>query len=199
MMINIFIYVIRYVCVDDDFEQDILQGRCLVYSFGLANDWTFEEALAEMGCRVWAYDPTTTDKNVSKNIFFHKIGVAAEDKGEFRTLERIIKDNGHAFTKITFMKMDVEGSELAGLPVWISSGVLKNVKQLAMEVHLSPQNLTNEFLKNFRQLQLRENFRLFSWDPNLCWKNMVKQSDYYHLFEIVLKKIDPLDATSCCR
>ena len=67
-MINIFIYVIRYVCVDDDFEQDILQGRCLVYSFGLANDWTFEEALAEMGCRVWAYDPTTTDRNVSKNI-----------------------------------------------------------------------------------------------------------------------------------
>ena len=132
-------------------------------------------------------------------LVFHRIGVAGEEKGEYRTLERIIKDNGHAFTKITFMKMDIEGSELAGLPVWISSGVLKNVKQLAMEVHLLPPQLTNEFFKNIRQLQLRENFRLFSWDPNLCWRNMDKQSDHQHLFEIVMKKIDPLDVTSCCR
>ena len=98
--------------------------------------------------------------------------------------------------------MDVDEAELAGLPVWISSGILKNVVQFALEIHLEREPIiqnTREFLKNFKELQIQENFRIFNWDPNLCWKNVDmknKKYDHHHLFEIVLKKINPLN--SCC-
>ena len=98
--------------------------------------------------------------------------------------------------------MDVEGAELAGLPVWISSGILRNVAQFALEIHLKSEAIiqnTREFLKNFKELQIQENFRIFNWDPNLCWKNgnmNNKKYDHHHLFEIVLKKINPLNL--CC-
>ena len=181
-----------------------------MYSFGLRDDWSFEEAMARMGCKVMAFDPTVNlsiVQNPSRNIIFHKIGVVAKEvkgKESYWTLDRIIKDNGHLHTKISFLKMDVEGAELAGLPVWISSGILRNVVQFALEIHLDLgyghiiQN-TREFLKNFKELQIQENFCIFNWDPNLCWKNVnmkTKNYDHHHLFEIVLKKINPLN--SCC-
>ena len=37
-------------------------GNCLIYSFGIAGDWTFEEAMAELGCTIRAFDPTIDGK-----------------------------------------------------------------------------------------------------------------------------------------
>ena len=34
------------------------------------------------------------------------------------------------------LKIDIEGHELTGLPDWVVSGILKNVNQLALELHL---------------------------------------------------------------
>ena len=95
-----------------------------MYPFGLADDWSFEEAMAKMGCKVLAFDPTervnpSIVQNPSKNIIFHKIGVVAKEvKGEesYWTLDRIIKDNGHLDTKISFLKMDVDE---AGIGMWV--------------------------------------------------------------------------------
>ena len=36
-----------------------------------------------------------------------------------------------------FVKIDIEGHELAGLPNWLETGALKNVNQLALELHLT--------------------------------------------------------------
>jgi hypothetical protein len=40
----------KFVCLDN-FYEDVKRGECLIYSFGVAGDWTFEEAMASMGCR----------------------------------------------------------------------------------------------------------------------------------------------------
>lgn len=47
----------KYVCLDK-LHKDVLNNQCLIYSFGIANDWSFEEAMAQLGCTVRAFDPT---------------------------------------------------------------------------------------------------------------------------------------------
>ena len=52
------------------------------------------------------------------------------------TLQGLLQANGDQHRKIFYLKMDVEGAELAVLPEWIQSGALARVDQLAMELHL---------------------------------------------------------------
>ena len=42
---------VKKICLDDLLTA-IQSESCLVYSFGLANDWTFEEIMAYLGCKV---------------------------------------------------------------------------------------------------------------------------------------------------
>lgn len=41
----------KYICMDKLYL-DIKNQECLVYSFGLSDDWTFEEVMADLGCKV---------------------------------------------------------------------------------------------------------------------------------------------------
>ena len=67
----------KFVCLDK-FKKAIEENKCLIYSFGLADDWSFEETLANMGCVVRAFDPTVNKpKRVTHpDIHFTKIGLA---------------------------------------------------------------------------------------------------------------------------
>ena len=88
--------------------------------------------------------------------------------------------------------MDIEGAELSGLRVWIESGLLDNVQQIGMEVHLGEKNrmFTLPFLNTLRKLQLKSNFRIFNWEANNCWKNVNRNEQYFSLAELVFKKIN---------
>ena len=70
----------KYVCMDELVE-DIRNEKCIVYSFGIGEDWSFEEAIAGMGCDVYAYDPTIDHpKFLSDKIKFAKLGVVGVSK-----------------------------------------------------------------------------------------------------------------------
>ncbi len=56
----------KYICLDK-FYDDVQSGKCLIYSFGIANDWSFEEAMAQLGCTVRAFDPTIDGQSKPKN------------------------------------------------------------------------------------------------------------------------------------
>ena len=180
----------KYVCMDD-LMTEVQSQECIVYSFGIGADFTFEEMMASLGCKVYAYDPTIdTPKFENANIRFEKIGLSGKiSDGKSKTLSEIILQNGHVATKISYLKMDIEGTEVYGLLNWMDSGSLTNVQQIAMEYHLN--NERTQLYKNFqaalRDLQIKENFRIFHWEANLCWKN----SEYFDLAEIVLKKVNP--------
>jgi len=56
----------KYICLDK-FYDDVQSGKCLIYSFGIANDWSFEEAMAQLGCTVRAFDPTIDGQSKPEN------------------------------------------------------------------------------------------------------------------------------------
>ena len=184
----------KYLCMDELME-DISKHECLVYSFGIGGDWSFEDIIADLGCKVHAYDPTIDHAEArGTNIRFKKIGVVGDPSNDksYQTLDQILKDNHHTDTKISYLKLDIETHELTGLPIWLKSGALNNVEQLAIEVHLEPpeKKVTLEFMQTFKDLELQGNFRIFNWEANNCWKNYNRNYDYFGLIEIVLKKIN---------
>jgi hypothetical protein len=68
----------KYVCLDT-LASEAAAGTCLVYSFGVGTDVSFENAMADLGCRVRAFDPTTeppANTEHHPNVTFHKIGIA---------------------------------------------------------------------------------------------------------------------------
>ncbi len=58
--------------------QDIISGQCLVYSFGVGDNYSFELAMAEMGCKVRAFDVMEVigeEFHSHPNISFKKVGL----------------------------------------------------------------------------------------------------------------------------
>ena len=181
----------KYVCMDELFD-DIVNNQCVIFSFGILNDWTFEDMMDNLGCSVYAFDPTVDfPSKRGKNITFEKLGVAAKTDEEklMDTLSNILKKYGHENTKISYLKIDIEESELTGLPVWLLSGALKNIEQIAVEIHLKGTESTVEFFKTLRSLYLDGDYRLISYEPNACWRNLAHWEKFYSYSEIVLKKV----------
>ena len=119
----------KYVCMDE-YMDDILNNECVIFSFGIANDWTFEDMMDALGCTVYALDPSVDfPLKWGKNITFEKLGVAAKtDKAKLMDkLSNNLKKYHQQSTKISYLKIDIDGSELNGLPKWLSDGALNNV------------------------------------------------------------------------
>ena len=95
----------KYVCMDD-LMMDIKNQECVVYSFGISTDWTFEDMMASFGCKVHAYDPTIDIPSFKyPNIEFKKIGLSGNPgNGKYKTFLEIISENGHSDTKISYLK-----------------------------------------------------------------------------------------------
>ena len=69
---------VKHVCMDR-LNEAIEEGKCLVYSFGLSVDWSFEQAMADLGCTVKAFDPTVEkpDYITNENIHVYPVGLGA--------------------------------------------------------------------------------------------------------------------------
>ncbi|XP_052700208.1 probable methyltransferase-like protein 24 [Crassostrea angulata] len=130
-----------------------LKKPCLVYSFGIGNDWNFDDAVSKIyGCRDLAFDPSLKDlknHNRSNLITFQKIGLGGRNginsKGwKMKTLSQHLKDEGHTKSIIDYLKFDVEYTEWKILANILSDNSLDNVKQIGFEMH------TPEFLAKFK-------------------------------------------------
>ena len=182
----------KYVCMDE-LIYDIANNECVIFSFGIADDWNFEDMMDNLGCTVFAFDPTVDfPSKRGRSITFEKLGVAAKkDQAKLMdTLGNILKKYHYENTKISYLKMDIEYSELTGLPQWLSDGALKHVQQIAAEIHLNGTGTTIEFLKTMQRLYFEGDYRLISYEPNGCWHNMADKKKFYYLSEIVLKKVN---------
>ncbi|XP_071537120.1 probable methyltransferase-like protein 24 isoform X1 [Panulirus ornatus] len=145
----------KYVCLDERFN--IRPGNCVVLSFGVNNEWSFEDDMDKFGCKVYAFDPTMgmDDHHRSTNVWFLKLGISnfqgQKKIGMNRNpldfdfnqsfpvdrYENIIERLGLSGHVIDYVKLDVELSELDFLQDIVNNSphLLHNIKQLAIEIH----------------------------------------------------------------
>jgi hypothetical protein len=166
----------KAVCLDQFISP--VYDNCLVYSFGINNQWTFDEAMAKFGCQVHSFDPSmgVSDYDRSRYIHFHNLGLSGKNevhpttKWNLKTASSIYEMLGHQPTLIDVLKMDIEFYEWDAIPQMLRSGFLAyKVKQLAVEIHFN----ANDTLETFRRyagilqdLESMGRFVRFSSRPN---------------------------------
>jgi hypothetical protein len=146
----------KSLCLDPEVAPE--PGDCLVYSFGTNDEWSFDEQMSAYGCQVFAFDPSMMgedhyDHNPG-NVHFYKWGLGDRDRHdtnynwEIRSLSSIYQTLAarHGRKIIDYLKIDIEGSEWDVITDMIASGMLSNVRQLGVEIHL----VTNFPLEKYR-------------------------------------------------
>ncbi|XP_046545050.1 probable methyltransferase-like protein 24 isoform X2 [Haliotis rubra] len=173
------------VCHDQRYRPP---SECLVYSVGINNDFSFDDAIArEYGCEVHSFDPSMKTKSYrrSEKVSFHQIGISDTDvhipEGqtgwEMRKLGSMKQELGHDKRRINVLKMDIEHWEWKVLPEAIATGFLDDVTTLDLELHSwiiekgtyiyePPAEIYMGYLKSLRQLH-QLGFRIYLTHKNL--------------------------------
>ena len=84
-----------------------------------------------------------------KKLHFHKIGLASSLNHAYnkKTLEELLKENGHLNETNMILKMDIEGNEFEIIKE-LSDDILKKFKYITLELHFSgKRNFYIEALK----------------------------------------------------
>ena len=115
-----------------------------------------------------------------------------------KTLSDILTANGDSGNNITYLKVDIEGSELTAIENWIESDALKNVQQMGIELHTGIHTLPehrqiytlSKILMAIKIMCQKYGFKLIHYEPNGCVgkKEDNKEREYFTYFEIVLYK-----------
>lgn len=134
---------------------------CIVYSFGIADDWSFDDDMAvKYGCTVKSFDPSLNLKDHQRGAlqWFYSLGLAGrnrvnEEGWELKTMGTLLADFQEDKKIIDYLKFDIEGSEWESLEQMLVEKVLHRVKQLGFEVHFAKNSSPEELTTKWRILQ----------------------------------------------
>lgn len=114
----------------DDFD-----SKCVAYSFGISNDVSWDDDMADRGFEIFMYDHTIEGLPHQRAQFhFYPYGIAETKQAKLDTLENFINHNGHTHHKHMVLKMDVEGAEWTVLQQ-MDKTVLSCFDQMVFELH----------------------------------------------------------------
>ncbi|BFZ06267.1 hypothetical protein BsWGS_09306 [Bradybaena similaris] len=148
-----------FICQDEPYT---ITPPCLVYSFGINWDFTFDDDMTDLGCEVHLFDPSmkVEDHIRDNNSTFHNIGIGSYNTDSFvatkdvyvkgsqvwkmRTIKAIMKELGHENRVIDVFKMDVETYEWTIIDNMLEAGVFKYIRQLDVEYHIFPTHPTSK-------------------------------------------------------
>lgn len=141
---------------------------CLIYSIGSDNNFDFEKsAYAATGCDIHTFDCIAVNAtNKPSFVQFHPWCLG---RG-FMSLMDVMVALGHDNREISVLKMDCEGCEwsvLSHYRAFVSSGSMRRIRQLSLELHVSSfaAGVLHQFLDTF-QWFYSSNYRVISWEPN---------------------------------
>lgn len=173
----------KAICLD--LPVSPVYNSCIVYSFGINNQWSFDKAMSDFRCKVYSFDPSMgeEDHDESQYIHFYNLGLAGKNGRhpsngwKMETASSIYQKllPYHGSVAIDIFKMDIEFSEWEVIPEMMKSGFLANhVKQLAVEIHFDPNDSLATFRNHVHILQKLESaspsdagqFIRFSSRPN---------------------------------
>lgn len=169
---------------------------CLVYSFGIGNDSSFDFAIASFGCEVMMFDPTIPGENdqiVAKNIRFWSVGLGTSDADnrnsqgwKVSTLDSIARTLGHADSHISVLKMDIEGGEWNILPILFQSPWFREgrVGQILIEAHFTQDRALEQIAILGRLEEL--GYHIFAMDENWRFSGIIRVNgnDFLDCLEI---------------
>lgn len=150
---------------------DFVENK-VAYSFGISDDVSWDEFMAEHGFDVYMYDHTIESLPECRDRFhWKKIGLAGtydEERPELHTLPMILEENGHLETKHMILKMDIEGAE------WDCFGELENkylkqFDQIILEFH-NMNDLSKYRVMEHVLSKLNESHQLVHIHGNNCVK-----------------------------
>ena len=127
----------------------------IAYSFGISNEISFDKYLADKNIDIFMYDHTI-ERLPFQNKKFHwkKIGITGKigKENNKKTLNELIKENGHTNEKNMILKMDIEGEE------WdvfnnISTDTLTQFKYIIIEFHFSDK-IGGNYFKVFKKINM---------------------------------------------
>jgi FkbM family methyltransferase len=176
----------KWLCNPDQ----ITKGT-VVYGFGIAEDYSFDQDMAELfGAEVHMFDPgpdvarTFADfkqprKFGEGTVTYHPIGlgptsddpafahdlVIGNKRCEVKSLGDLAKSLGHSHVDI--LKIDIEGGEYTALRQMLASGTLHRlgVRQLLIEFHFVPDQYFADFVGILDALK-QQGWKLFRKELN---------------------------------
>ncbi|XP_052774142.1 probable methyltransferase-like protein 24 [Mya arenaria] len=177
------------VCEDPDVKPS---RPCLVYSFGINNDFSFDDMAADRyGCDVYSFDPSMNkypEGSRGTRKWFYQTGLFEttekfQNGWQVSTLQDLLKKHNHEQDKLDVLKIDIEKYEWLSLTQIYENGGLKNVKQLIVEFHITIMSGDPEKLEYIQGLgilkMLYDNgFKIFYSHRNMWCKF---QSEIQHV------------------
>ncbi|KAK1974134.1 methyltransferase domain-containing protein [Colletotrichum cereale] len=171
----------KWVCGMSRYEKYPKDRECIIYSFGVRDESSFEqEMLSRTNCVVWAYDFSVVDfgeqlePSNRDRAHFKQVGIAGKTDEQktppFYSIADLMKMNGHTY--IDILKMDIEVAEFEALDGlhrdFSGAGDELPIGQLMVEIHLySNRDMTSRvFLDWWERLESR-GLRATWTEPNL--------------------------------
>lgn len=118
--------------------------KCMFWSFGISNDYSFDIDLSEAGCSGFAFDPSVSlpSQLVERVIFFQMAANMLTESEKlpaytYASLPKLMQ--ALHVTGIDVLKLDCEGCEYALFSDISQSGknMFEHVQQLTIELHVS--------------------------------------------------------------
>ncbi|XP_037782747.1 uncharacterized protein LOC119579084 [Penaeus monodon] len=188
----------KFLCLDERFRLD--RNDCVVLSFGVNNEWSFEDDAEKLGCKIYAFDPSMSVDEYQRSAKIKFFGVGISDfqgemevgqlkdvrAGKAKTLpvypyEEIVRRLGLEGRVIDFVKMDIELSELDVLRDLLDNSphLLRNINQIAVEIHhdlmegrMRAGSNVQDFWTLFHRLECA-GFRILYSHTASIWQEMV--------------------------